>query len=187
MIAIESIRPFRKKDMIAILLFAFLWVIITGFLSSLDVGFQFTLIMLASTAIVAFAVMLIRRAGTATLFSIACAILSFPFNNFGEILGWKKLIVLAASGFVFEIGYLLFHLEISFVPVDVAAGAVLSNLAIPAVLLSFMPEQAGFLTVPVLNFVISQALVGMVGTMITLIAWNILSQSKAVLRFAYEV
>ena len=186
MIAIESIRRFRVKDYLAIVLSAFLWTIGTAMLSRFETRFQFSLIMLFTTVLVALTVLLLRRAGTATLWYLCCAIFSFNISNFGFIEGWKKLLIFAIAGIIFELVSLLFHLEIGFIPGNIIMGAILSNMSIPAALLLFMPGVQSSIAIPLLNFTIGLAIIGLVGSMISFILWHHLSARKWVLRFSYE-
>jgi len=69
MIAIETIKPFRVIDIVAIGSFAILWLIISFIVTKIfGPQFSYILSLLIATFLMSFTAHLVRKAGAATLF-----------------------------------------------------------------------------------------------------------------------
>jgi len=184
-IAIESIKKFRGMDYIAIVLFALAWagliLLINKFLSF---GLAFAVSLLTTAFLLAFCVLLVRKAFAVTLFYIIGAVILFLVGPKG--LAYGEILAMGLAGLIFELGFMALKFEIKGVGVDVVIGTAISIASVPfltAVFLSW--DVAKDMLFALLNQVLAGFLIGIAGALLALLVWTELRTTKIVLKFEY--
>lgn len=187
MIAVENFKMFRLADIIAILFFAALWLIISLIISRFaGPQMSYILSLLAAAFLMSFAVHLTRKAGTATLFYIAGGMLTYSIDSIGAA-GINKVIALAFAGLIFELVFLILKIEVKNVQLDIIAGTALSSACLPAAIsLAISIDSALSMAVPVLNMMLLSFFVGIIGAVLSFLAWHSIRTTKTALRFEYR-
>jgi len=186
MIAIESFKKFRAEDVIAILIFACIWWVLS-FIFNKFLGSQFSYIfsLLLATTLMSFVVHLVRKAGSATLFYLISGFLTYNINNFGAI-GLDKIIIFLIAGLIFELFFIIFKLEFKNVQFDIVIATSFSSMSIPVsigFLISF--GTAVHLLGATINLMILSFLIGLIGSIISFLIWSYLRRTKLILMYEY--
>ncbi|MHA1865483.1 MAG: ECF transporter S component [Candidatus Heimdallarchaeaceae archaeon] len=187
MIAIESFRKFKIKDVLMIVSFALIWSLSSYLYNNLFLpqnSYIFSLV-LASSFIV-FLVLLIRKVGTATLFYVMIGVMTFFMDDLGPK-GLNKIIVLFLAGIIFEIFFLIFKLEIHNIPIDIILGIIFSLSTIPlTTILLISTSVTQNQLVQILNMIIISFSAGILGSLISLILWFKLKTTKFILKYQFN-
>jgi hypothetical protein len=186
MIAVESFKKFYLKDYIALVILSLIW-FGASYLSDVFMGPQesYVLSLLVLMFFMSYAVHLVRKAGSATLFYVLCAALTYGFNDLG-ITGMNKFYSFLVAGFFFELMFIILKVELHNVQIDIILGTALSAASIPvmtALLLS--PTVAISMISSVGNLVLLSFFVGIVGSIISFLIWYRMKTFEWVLRYEY--
>lgn len=185
MIELESLRKFRKIDLLAIITLVFLWSVITYAVNLPNTQLSFMLSLFITTIFMAFTALFIRKTGAVTLFYLLCALVTVRLNNLGG-LGWNKLIVLVTAGIIFELFFLLLKIEIKNIPLDVILGAGFSMASMPFTILLLIPATKEIMPY-VWNFAIMAFIAGVAGAITAFLLWYNIKGSKPIIKFEYKV
>lgn len=186
MIAIESFKRFKIIDIIAIIILAGLWLLLSFLLDRfLDPQASYILSLLIAVTLMSFTVHLVRKAGSATLFYALGALFTYSINDLGTI-GSDKLIVLIIAGIIFELIFLIFKLEVKNIQLDIMAGTAISAASIPittGLLLSFNVSLS--MISSIINLILLSFFVGLIGAVFSFLIWYNLRATKIVLKYEY--
>ena len=185
MINLESFRKLRKIDLLAIIILALLWALVTWLINLPNTQLTFFLSLFITTMFMTFTALLIRKLGAVTLFYLIGAIITIPINNLGG-LGLYKIPILLVAGIIFELFFLLLKIKIKNIPLDVVLGAAFSNFSIPFTMLLFIPATKE-LTLFIWNFALMAFIIGIIGSIITFLIWYNIKGLKPIIRFEYSV
>ena len=186
MIAIESIRRFGFGDVLAILLASGLWVAVMWGLSRVpSLRASYALGLLVTAFLLAFLVLLVRKAFSASLFFIiGAAVYYFVAPAFTAY----EAAAFIVAGPVFELVFLALKLEIKSIPVDILAGTGLSMASIPLTTALFLSwGTAKLMPTALVNLILTGLLLGIAGALLALLLWHRLKTTKLVMRFEYSV
>ncbi|OYT32872.1 hypothetical protein DRJ22_02650 [Candidatus Woesearchaeota archaeon] len=187
MIAIESFKKFRTKDIITILTLSGIWFLINTIINKflgMQTGFAVTII--TATTLMSFTVLLVRKAGTSSLFYLIGGILNWKIDTLGAT-GLNQLISLAVAGIIFELVFLILKLEIKSVQIDILTGTAISAATIPitnALLLS--PIIAKNMMIALINITLIGFFSGLIGGVISFLIWHSIRNTKFILNFEYK-
>lgn len=143
---------------------------------------SFIISTLATTILLTFTVLLLKKAGSATMFYTIRALLTYKLEG----LGINTFFILIIAGMIFEIILLLLKLEIKNVPVDIVLGAAISNATIPVttgLLLSTIVMQT--MLYNLLNLILLYFIIGIAGAIISFLIWYKIKLNKLVMKFEY--
>lgn len=185
MIPLESLRGFRKIDLLAIIILALLWSAITCLIALSNNQLAFMLSLFITTLFMAFTALLIRRVGAVTLFYLLCASITFRINNL-EITGWDKVIILGTAGIIFELFLLLLKIEIKNIPLEVILGSALSNMSIPFTMFLLIPATKEIMPY-VLNFALMAFIIGLMGSIAMFLVWYNIKGKKFIIKYEYSI
>ncbi len=187
MIATESFKRFRAKDLLVIIGLALLWFLLSAILDR-NLGPQFSYIfsLALATFLMSFTAHFIRKAGSATLFYVFGGLFAFSINDLG-VIGINKVLMLGSAGVVFEIVFLIFKIEVKNIQFDIITGTALSAASIP-VTMAFMlsTEVAINMIASFINLTLLSFLVGVAGSVLSFMLWHQMRTTKMVLRFEYS-
>ena len=187
MMPIESFRRYRKIDLIAILVLAILWAIITSIVNIPNNQLSFMFVLFITTMFMAFTAFFIRKIGAVSLFYLLGAIITIPFNNLGG-LGLYKIPILLMVGIIFELFFLLLKIEIKNIPLDVILGAAFSMASIPWIMfLLLVTEQTKNIMPSVWNFALTAFIIGVMGATVMFLIWYNIKGLKPIIKFEYSV
>ena len=134
-----------------------------------------------------FAVLLIRKAGTAVLFSFISSIITFNVANL-DIIGYKKILIFILISLIFEMIFLILKLEIKLLPLDVILGAGISTALFPLILGIFFSFGAlKLMYLKVINIILLNFFIGIIGAIVAFLIWYKVKNSKFILRFEYSM
>ena len=188
MIAIESFKRFKLRDIITILVLAAIWLLISTIIDKLlHPQLTYIISLLIATIFMSFTVHLIRKAGSATIFYGIGGLLTQQLPNLGP-LGMQKIYTLILAGIIFEIVFVIFKLEIESIQLDILLGTAISSATIPfttALLLS--TSVASTMLTALINMALVSFLVGIIGAVISFLIWYQLKTSKFVLQYEYGI
>jgi hypothetical protein len=184
-IAVESFKAFKPKDIGAIAVLAGLLSLIIYLLDK--VAFDNAIALLLTFGFfVTFTTLLIRKAGTATLFFAIVTALTLNIASFG-VDGVSKIIVMILAGLVFELTFLILKIELKNIPLDVIVGAALSTASIPLLAgLVASTEIVQSLMTNFLNLIILGFVSGLAGSIIAFLLWWNIRTVKWIMKFEYE-
>ena len=187
MIAIESIKQFRLRDIIAITLFSLvasgLSYLISTYISSQP---TYVLSLLSLITIMALTIHIVKKAFSVTLFFFLTALLTLNINDIGPT-GLTKIAVYVLAGIVFELTFLIFKLEFKNIQMDIVLGAMLAAASIPittALMLSPTMTLNNFLIM--LNLILLSVFVGLGASIIAFIVWFRIKTKKIIMQFEYH-
>jgi len=187
MIAIESFKMFKLKDIITIALLAGIWFLINSLINKfLGTQTAFIVSMITATTLMSFTVHLVRKAGTATLFYLVGGIFNWKTYCLG-IAGFNQLIALSIAGIIFELIFLILKLEIKNIQIDIVLGTAFSAATIPitSTLLTSL-----IIAKNVLNALINLSLIaffaGLIGAVLSFIIWYSIRDTEFILKFEYK-
>jgi hypothetical protein len=185
MIAIESFKAFKPRDISAITILAGLLSLITYLLN--QVAFDNAIALLLTLGFfVTLTTLLIRKAGTAILFFAIVTALTINLASFG-VDGLSKIIVMILAGLVFELTFLVLKIEIKNIPLDVIIGAALSTASIPLLTgLVASTEIIQSLMINFLNLIILGFVSGLAGAVLAFLLWWNIRTAKWIMKFEYE-
>jgi hypothetical protein len=185
MIALESFKAFKPKDIGAI---AILAGILSGAMYLLDkLAFSNAIApLLVLGFFVTFTTLLVRKAGTATLFYAFVTALTLNIASFG-VTGLSKIIVMILAGLMFEITFLSLKIEVKNMPLDVIMGSALSTASIP-LLAGLIASTAivSNLMINYLNLIILGFVSGLAGSILAFLLWWNIRTIKWIMKFEYE-
>lgn len=186
MIAVESFRRFRFRDIMIISVIAFLWALV-GYVVNFFVDPQSSYIisLLIATLLMSFTVHLVRKAGSATLFYVIGGLLMFSVNDLG-ITHVGKIWMLFIAGIVFELFFIVLKLEVRNVQLDIVLGTGFSAASIPfstGFILS--SSLAMSLISDLFNIALLSFFVGVIGAVLSFLIWHRFRTNKSVLRYEY--
>jgi len=185
MIQLESFRRFRKIDLIAIIILALLWALVTWLINLPNTQLTFMLSLFITTMFMTFTAFLIRKFFAVTLFYLIGSIFSISINNLGG-LGIYKVPILLVAGIIFELFFLLLKIKIKNIPLNVVLGAAFSNFSIPFTMLLFIPATRELMPF-VWNFALMAFIIGIMGSIVTFLIWYNIKSLKPIIRFEYSV
>ena len=185
MIELESFRKFRKIDLIAIIILALLWALVTWLINLPNTQLTFMLSLFITTMFMTFTALLIRKFGAVTLFYLFGSIFTISINNLGG-LGLYKVPILLVAGIIFELFFLLLKIKIKNIPLNVVLGAAFSNFSIPFTMLLFVAATRELLPF-VWNFALMTFIIGVMGSIITFLIWYNIKGLKPIIKFEYSV
>jgi len=184
-IAIESFKAFKPKDIGAIAVLAGLLSLIVFLLDKVAFDNVIALI-LALSFFVTFTTLLVRKAGTATLFYAIVTALTLNIASFGTT-GLSKIIVMILAGLVFEITFLILKIELKNIPLDVIVGTALSTASIPLLTgVVASTEIVRSLMTNFMNLVLLGFIVGLAGAVLAFLLWWNIRTAKWIMKFEYE-
>ncbi|MFH1377015.1 MAG: hypothetical protein ABIH25_05255 [Candidatus Woesearchaeota archaeon] len=188
MIAIESFRRFRFKDILAIMILVALWWLlsqITINILAFDPQITYIISLIIITLLMSFAVHLVRKAGSATLFYLIGSIITLNVNDIG-ITGLDKVIVFLFAGIIFELIFLIFKIEIKNIQIDIIAGTAISTAFIPILMVIILSITTALnMSTSAINLILLSFFIGIIGSIISFIIWYNLKTTKLVLKFEY--
>jgi hypothetical protein len=183
MIAVENFKKFRIIDLLAIILLASLSYAfdkITSLIPSLQ--WSFIISTLATTVLMTFTVLLLKKAGSATMFYTIRALLTYKLEG----LGMNTFLILITAGIIFELSFLLLKLEVKNVPVDVIICATISNATIPVTTgLLLSTNVMTVMLYDLINLTLLYSLIGIAGAVTSFLIWHNLRLTKMVMKFEY--
>jgi len=182
MIAIESFKRFRIKDLIIIMSFSVIYLIIDLIISFFNhPQYNYILSFFFFIFILTFLVYLVRRAGTAALFGLTASIFTSTLGNL-DITGQNKIIILTLLGILFEIVFLILKLEIKLLPLDVILSVALASAIIPIIsIISIKVNSPTILfNLSLLNFFIAIS-----ASIISFLLWFKLKTKRLIIEFEY--
>ncbi len=185
MIELESLRKYRKIDLMAITTLAIIWALVTWLINLPDTQFTFFISLFVTTIFMTFTALLIRKFFAVTLFYLIGSIIIIPINNLGS-LGFYKVPILFIAGIIFELFFLLLKIKIKNIPLDIILGVGLSNFSIPFTILLFISDAKGLLPF-VWNFALISLNIGIMASIITFLIWYNIKGLKPIIKFEYAL
>lgn len=182
----ETIRRFRRKDLAAIIIAAAAYWALSAISSAwLEETFYLNIGILL--AIIALAMRIVKRSGTATAICVIVTILH-PYVRVVPLITYiQHLTIMAVVGITFDVAFTLLKLEIQNTQVDVIAGAAISAAIIPWILALFTRfEWSLNLFTKILNLSITNFLIGIISASAATLIWQSLRRRKVFLKFEYE-
>ena len=182
----RTFRMFHIKDVIAIIVFAGLW-LISSLLITRYSGPQAAYIssLFVAVLLVSFVILLLGKSGSATLFFLIGGLLTSGLGDLGAK-GIDKIVVLVIAGAVLELSIMLINLRTDNIHLSVVVGATIAAAAIPlttGLILSF--EIVSTMIIPLVNLILLSLLIGLAGSSIALLSWHYLRIKKVFLRFEF--
>lgn len=171
---------FRKIELLAILILALLWSGL-AYIVTFYFPYIFELILFATALFATFTVLLIKKAGSATLFFSLAGIMTSVVPILG-FLGFGKILAFALMGVMFELAVYIFKNY----PNVIIAGTV-SNASMPWLMFWLGKAQLSTdLSYAMWNFTIVSSVLGLLGSLAGLLIWYKVKNSKIALKFEYE-
>jgi hypothetical protein len=138
-------------------------------------------ILFVTTLFATFTTLLIRKAGSVTLFFSLAGIMTIIIPILGFLV-FGKILVLVAMGIIFEIIVYVFKRYVNLV-----IAGIVSNASMPWLMFLLGKTQLSTnLSYALWNFTIISALLGGLGALVGLGIWYKVKNSKLVLKFEYE-
>jgi hypothetical protein len=188
MIAIESFKKFRVKDFYVTGGLAGVYLLISGVLSWINLPILSTTLALFFYALLlSLVAYMVRKAGSATIFSLFSSLLSFNISNL-DIFGIDKVMVFVLTGVVFEGVFLILKLEVKSIPLDIVLGSGVAFGIMPLII-SFVVSSgilSGFV-LNLMNMIILYFFIGILGGIIGFLIWYKLKVTKLILKYEYMV
>ena len=170
---------FRKIDLLAIFILAFLWSGLT-YIIMFYFPYIFEVILFATALFATFIALLIRKVGSVTLFFSFAGVMTLVVPILG-VLGFDKILVLVSMGLVFEFIIYIFKKYLNLI----IAGTI-SNASMPWLMALSKNQFSTNLSYALWNFTIISALLGVLGALVGMGIWYKVKNSKLVLKFEYE-
>lgn len=183
MIQLESLKPFRKIDFIAVSILVILWAFITTIVNLPNTQLTFMISLLITTIFISFTALLIRRFGAVILFYFIGSIITIPFNNL--IGGYYKILILLTAGIIFELFFFFSKIYFNKIPLNLVLGAAFSNASIPWTMLLLTQVSKDILP-SVVNFSLLAFIIGIIGAIITFLIWYHIKGNKRIIKFEYS-
>jgi len=185
MISLESITRLRKIDLIAIVVLAVLWAIITTLINIPNTQLTFMISLLITVMFATFTALLVRKITAVILFYFIGSIITVSFNNLIE--GYLKILILVIAGIVFELVIILGKkIKHSNIPFNLILAAGLSTASIPWTILLLVQSSKDLLP-SVINLSLSSFLIGIIGSLLSYLIWYNIKGNKKVIKFEYSV
>jgi len=187
MIATESFRKFKIKDVLAIILFAGMASLLC-FLSNnfLNAQYNYIISLFIIIGLMHFIMSLINKAGAALIYSLIISILTYRLNDLGAV-GMNKLIFLVSAGLVFEAVFLLLKIEIKQIQIDQIISAGIASLSIPVVSLFLLSPYLFYdKLLQVINLALLSLLIGIASAVVSFIVYYHIKTLKTALRFKFQ-
>jgi hypothetical protein len=186
MIAVESFKKFKRKDIIAILSLAIVYLAIDSLIKNFTPQTAYILSLLTLTVLMSSIIHLVRKAGSATLFYLISSILTYQSINLG-INGINKIIILTFIGILFELIYLILKLEFKNLQLDIILGTAISTMLLPLIIsLSFSVYSTFSLFSQLLNLMLLSFFIGALASVISFLLWYELRTKKFIIKFEYN-
>ena len=185
MTRLESFKPFRVTDYIALIVLAIVWAIIVSILTNSDSEFGFLFSLFVTTMFIVFTAFLIKKAGAVTLFCLTGSLIAVP-SNFLMSVGWNKITIFAIAGIIFELFFIFLKKEIKNIPLDIVLGAAFSMASIPFTMFFLSPASDNIMSY-VINFSLLSFIIGIIGAITTFLIWYNIKGNKFFIKFEYAV
>lgn len=186
MIAIESFRKYKVKDIIAIFILVGIWALFSSVGEKyLNGEYAYLFSLLLVSIMVSFGTLLIRKAGAAIFIYLLGGILGYAIPELG-VIGLEKIYVLLIAGIIFELAFLILRIELKDIQINIALGSALSAASIPlstSILLSWKVTLS--MLTSAINLVLASFFVGLMGAVISFTLWSKLRNKKFILKFEY--
>lgn len=173
-----KLQMFKIKDFLAIIILFLIWFFIVQ-ISNFDSILLFAIHAFATIFLAVFAVLLIKKIGTALLFYLLCA--SFTLNLNSSSPGLNKLITFLFAGLILEL-FAIKTFEYKNIPFNLVLGAGISAMIIPlfSILLGSLPSTEW-------NLVPASFLIGIIGGVLAFLFWYKIKRTKHIIKFEYRV
>ena len=186
MIAIESFRKYKIKDLIAIFILVGIWALFSSIGEKYFGGeYAYYFSLLLASIMVSLGILLMRKFGAAVLIYLMGGIFGYAIPELG-VVGLEKIYVLLIAGIIFELAFLILRIELKDIQIDIALGSALSAASIPlstSILLSW--KIALSMLTSMINLVLASFFIGLMGAVISFMLWSKLRNKKFILRFEY--
>lgn len=187
MIALEHVKRFRLRDFLFIIVLAMVWWALSfSVIQVFGPQSSYMVSVLIAGALLSFCVLLVQRAGAATLFLGLGSWLGSSIPDIGPT-GYSKVFAFIAAGLIFEAVFLVAKLEWKLIQVDILAATSIAFGFLPLLLILFLsPIVAVDLLVEALNLSFISFFIGVISSTISFLVWYHLSTTKELLKFMYE-
>ncbi|MBD3312978.1 hypothetical protein GF345_00890 [Candidatus Woesearchaeota archaeon] len=175
------------RDIIWIMALALLWTVASSITNRLF-GFQSAYIfsILTLSFFLTFAVNISPKQGTGLLFLILGGLFTYTLNDIGSA-GINRLILLLATGVVFEIIFFLLSIEYKKnIRMNTIIAATISAGLIPVIMgLLYSLEIVSRMIVPVINLMLLSLVTAFAGSLISFLFWYRIKATKLYIRMVY--
>lgn len=175
-----TIEHFKRDELIAVVIFAFVWAALSCLLAR-----NFYTSIIATFMMMTLMILLTCRLGRTTLFLVIGIILVAILNLTGLVKLEDGLILgsMIFASMIFEIAIpAISKLGIKRISFNVIIPAVVASATIPWTILFLSGGSIGKLNTEMINFMLASAASAVLGAMIALVIWEFIKTKKFILR-----
>jgi hypothetical protein len=178
------IAMLRRVDYLAVLLLSVFWLAVNVVLAAAIPKEEFVMTVFTTAAFLVFTALLVKRPGAMLLFSTLSGVMAAP-TGLMQGLGVQLIIILPIAGATLEL-FSIAGRNVRNIPLHLMVGAGIAMATIPWTMKTFAVVPAA-LTLLVWNFSLLAFFLGVAGSVLAVMVWEKVRNTKNIIKYEYAV